>query len=65
MQSATITKEELRTIVFKGIRDAFDLELMKFRALALPSVSQKEQREIVKSLRRADRSAGKKIYVTP
>ncbi|MFH1170176.1 MAG: hypothetical protein V1704_01285 [Candidatus Vogelbacteria bacterium] len=64
MQTATITKKEIRTIIIEGVRDAFDLELTKFRTLALPFVSQKEQREIIKSLRRVDRSVGKKIYVT-
>jgi len=60
----TISKKELRTIVVEEVRDAFDSELMKFRTLALPLVSQKEQREIVKSLRRTDRSVGKKIRVS-
>ncbi len=64
MHNATITKKELRAIVVEGVRDALDLELMRFRATTLPFVSQKEQREIIKLLRRADRSAGKKICVS-
>ena len=64
MLNMTISKKELRTIVVEEVRDAFDSELMKFRTLALPLVSQKEQREIVKSLRRTDRSVGKKIRVS-
>ncbi len=63
MPSLTITKNNLRQIVTESVRDALGVELMKLRALALPSVSQKEQREIEKSLRRANRSVGKRIRV--
>ena len=63
MSTATITKNNLRKIVTKSVHDAFSSELMRFRALALPAVSQKEQREIEKSLRQIDRSVGKRIRV--
>ncbi len=64
MQSLTINKDNLREIVAESVRDALTSELMKLRALALPAVSKKEQREIEKILRRADRSPGKKIHVS-
>jgi len=64
MPTVTITKSGLRKIVTESIHSALSSELMKLRALVLPTVSQKEQREIEKSLRRADRSAGKRIRIT-
>lgn len=45
----------------ESVRDVLDTELMKLRSLALPTVSSKEQKEIEKSLRKADRSASKRI----
>ena len=56
MLTATITRDDLRKIVTESVHDALSSELMKLRALALPMISQKEQREIEKSLCRADRS---------
>ncbi len=64
MPTATITENNLRKIVTESVHGALNSELMKFRALALHTVSQKEQREIEKSLRRADRSVGKRISIT-
>ncbi len=64
MPTATITRNNLRKIVTESVHNALSSELMKLRALALPTVSQREQREIEKSLRRADRSIGKRISVT-
>ena len=64
MPTATITKNDLRKIVTESVRHALSSELMKLRALALSTVSQREQREIEKSLHRADRSVGKRISIT-
>src|SRR3989344_8354837 len=61
MQTITTSKKELRQIVKESVRDVLDTELMKLRSLALPTVSSKEQKEIEKSLRKADRSASKRI----
>ncbi|MBU4000303.1 hypothetical protein KKG29_03980 [Patescibacteria group bacterium] len=46
MTTITIPKKELKTIVKESIREVFKQELMKFRALLLPEVSQKEQKDI-------------------
>ena len=64
MPTATITKSGLRKIVIESVHDALSSELMKLRALALPTVSQREQREIERSLHQTDRSVGKRIRVT-
>ncbi len=64
MDNITIAKNDLRELVTESVRDALNLELIKLRALALPFVSKKEQSEIEKILRRADRAVGKKINVT-
>ena len=64
MTNLTISKSDLRELVTESVRGALSEELMKFRALALPAVSQREQREIERSLSKADRSVGKKIRIT-
>ena len=64
MSTATITRNDLRKIVTESVHHALGSELMKLRALALSTVSQKEQREIEKSLLRADRSVGKRLRIT-
>jgi hypothetical protein len=64
MKTITISKTDLRKVVTQSVRDVLDEELMKLRALALPAVSRKEQQEIEKSLRRADRAIGKRIRLS-
>ena len=57
----TIPKKELKT----AVREALVQELMKFRALLLPSISQKEQNDIEKlyssPIRKIDKSIKIKI----
>ena len=64
MSTSTITKKELQRIVTESVRETLSSELMKLRALALPSVSKKEQRDIEQSLRHAARSLGAKVRVS-
>lgn len=64
MVSNTITKKDLKKIVRESMRDVLSTELMKLRFLAMPSVSQKEQREIEKSLRQANRSTARKLRIS-
>lgn len=64
MPTTTITVNSLRKIVTESVHSALSSELMKLRALALPTITQREQREIEKSLRQADRSTGKIIRIT-
>ncbi len=60
MATITIPKKELKTVVKESVREVLVQELMKFRALLLPSVSQKEQKDIerryIKPIRRVAKS---------
>ena len=42
----TLSKKELKSVVKESVREVLSQELMKFRALLLPSVSAKEQKDI-------------------
>lgn len=48
MNTITIPKKELKGVVKESVREVFIQELMKFRALLLPAISQKEQKDIEK-----------------
>ena len=48
MTTITIPKKELKTIIKESVREIFEQESMKFRALFMPIVSQKEQKDIEK-----------------
>ncbi|MEK7585419.1 MAG: hypothetical protein AAB455_02825 [Patescibacteria group bacterium] len=64
MESLTITKNNLRQIVSESVRATLASELMRLRSLALPTISKKEQKEIEKSLLKADRSIGRKVRLS-
>ncbi len=42
----TISDKKLKILVKESVQEAFNAELMKLRALALPKVSDKEQKDI-------------------
>ena len=63
METLTVSKKELQEVVRESLRGALSSELMKLRALALPTVSLKEQREIEKGLQKADRTIGETVTV--
>ncbi len=63
MSTITIPKKELETVVKESVREVLTQELMKFRALLLPSVSEKEQREIEKLYGKPSRKVAKTIEV--
>jgi len=63
MTTITIPKKELRAVVKESIREVFVQELMKFRALLLPFVSQKEQKQIEKLYGRPSRKTAKTIEI--
>ena len=48
MSFITIQKKELKAIIKESIREILEQEIMKLRALLLPFVSKKEQRDIEK-----------------
>ena len=47
----------------ESVREVFDQELMRFRALLLPSVSQKEQKDIEKHYGKPVYRAAKSIEI--
>ena len=63
MNTITIPKKELKVVVKESVREVFNQELMKFRALLLPSVSPKEQKDIEKHYDKPSHRAAKSIEV--
>jgi len=63
MNTITIPKKELKTIIKESIREIFEQELIKFRALILPFVSQKEQKDIERRYNRPSRKIAKSIEI--
>ncbi len=61
MATITIHKKELKIIVKESVREILSQELMKLRALALPSVSQKEQKDIEKRYNQPTRQTAKSV----
>jgi len=48
MNTITIPKKELKMIIRESVREIFEQESTKFRALLMPAVSQNEQEDIEK-----------------
>ena len=63
MVTITIPKKELKAVVKESLQEVFVQELMKFRALLLPFVSQKEQKEIENLYGKPSRKVGKTIEI--
>jgi hypothetical protein len=63
MTTITIPKKELKAAVKESFREVFIQELMKFRALLLPFVSQKEQKEIENLYGKPSRKSAKTVDV--
>lgn len=63
MNTITIPKKELKVVVKESVREVFVQELMKFRALLLPDVSQKEQKDIEKRYGRPVRRSVKSVEI--
>ncbi|MCL4492391.1 MAG: hypothetical protein M1510_10930 [Nitrospirae bacterium] len=63
MSTSTIPKKELKAVVKESVREVLTQELMKFRALILPSVSKKEQKDIEKLYGKPSRKTAKSIEV--
>lgn len=59
----TIPKEELKTVIRESVREALQEELIKLRALFLPFVSQKEQKNIEKLYVKPSRNVDKRIHI--
>ncbi len=61
MSTATISKKELKLVVRESIREVLVQELMRFRALLLPLVTEKEQKDIEKRYGKPARKIAKTI----
>jgi hypothetical protein len=59
----TIPKKELKTVIKESVREAISQELMKLRALILPFISQKEQKNIEKKYIKPSRKSAKIITI--
>jgi hypothetical protein len=63
MTTITIPEKKLKTIVKESLREILEQELMKFRALFTPVVSQKEQKDIEKRYGKPSRKTAKSIVI--
>jgi len=63
MPTITIPKKELRAVVKESLREVLTQELMKLRALLLPFVSQKEQKNVEKLYGKPSRNVAKSIEI--
>mgnify|MGYP001560168462 FL=1 len=63
MSTITINEKELKIVVKESVREVLAQELMKLRALALPDISNKEQKEIEKLYGKPTRKIAKSIKV--
>ena len=63
MNTIIIPKKELKTVVKESVREVLGQEFMKFKALLLPSISEKEQRDIEKCYGKPVRQIAKSIEV--
>jgi hypothetical protein len=61
--TTAILKKELRSTIKESVREAFEQELMNFRAFCLPSVSSKEQKDIEKRYGKPARKMAKRLSV--
>ena len=46
--TTNVSEKKLKGLIKEGLREVLETELMKLRALALPEVSDKEQKDIEK-----------------
>lgn len=63
MSTITVNEKELKMVVRESVREVLAQELMKLRALALPDISNKEQKEIEKLYSKPTRRIAKSIKV--
>lgn len=63
MKTATLTEKKLKSIVKEGVREILEQELMRLRALALPEISKREQKDIENRYGKPSKKAAKSIEV--
>lgn len=63
MTTITIPKEKIKSLIKEGVQEVLTQELMKFRALLLPFVSAKEQKDIEKQYGKPSRKIAKTLEI--
>ncbi|MBI4132571.1 MAG: hypothetical protein HY473_00520 [Candidatus Sungbacteria bacterium] len=57
--TTSVSEKKLRNLIRESVKEALGTELAKLRALALPEVSAKEQRDIERRYGRPSRKRGR------
>lgn len=60
----TVNARKLKTLIKESVKEVLETELMKLRALALPEVSEKEQKDIEKRYGKPSRKRAKSYTLT-
>lgn len=63
MEIITIPKKELKSTIKEGVREALNQELMSRRALLLPLISKREQKDIESRYGKPSRAVARKIEI--
>lgn len=63
MTTVTIPKKELKSMIKESVREILEQESMRFRALFMSSVSQKEQKDIEKRYGKPSRKIAKSAEI--
>lgn len=61
--AASIQKRELKEVVRESVREAFTEELMRMRALFLPFVSSREQKDIERRYGKPSRKVAQSMEI--
>ena len=62
---ATITEQKLKRFIKEGVREALSAELMKLRALVVPEISEREQKDIERRYSKPSRRTAKTMTINP
>lgn len=63
MNNITLHKKELKMLVRDSVREALTEQLMEMRAIIVPFVSQKEQKDIAKLYKRPSHMVAKTVEI--
>lgn len=63
MNTVTIPKKELKVFIKESVREIFEQESIKFRALFMPAVSRNEQKDVEKRYGKPLRKTAKSLQV--
>lgn len=64
MNTIIFPKRELKTFIRESVREVFEQESIRFRALFMPAVSQSEQKDIEKRYDGPSRKVAKSVEIT-